>query len=62
MSRKRLVGRPVLVDKLKPELGAEIVDLLLGDTKPGAPEPKRPGTASVEARRRARAKRVKKDS
>jgi hypothetical protein len=61
MSRKRLVGKPVLMDKLKPELGAEIVDLVLGDAPPCAPEPNRPGAASVEARRRARAKRAKKE-
>jgi hypothetical protein len=61
MSRKRLVGKPVLVDKLKPELGAELVDLVLGDALPCAPEPDRSGAPSVEPRRRARAKRGKKE-
>ena len=57
MARKRLVGKPVLVDKLKPELGAELVDLVLGDAQSQPPEPERRAGAPARKRREARGKK-----
>jgi hypothetical protein len=57
MARKRLVGKPVLVDKLKPELGAELVDLVVGEAPPRAPEPERRAGTPARKRREARDKK-----
>jgi hypothetical protein len=56
MSRKRLVGKRVLIDKLKPELGAEIMERIVGQQEPSSPPPKPRRDAAGRTERRARTK------
>ena len=57
MDRKRLVGKPVLSDELKPELLAEVVDRLVGEQEPARTPRKPRSIAKRHAERRARGKK-----